>query len=101
MIALEKKSQNTRMPRNTLRTYAEIIKSTTTSKDSEIEIQRRKQRESLLQERAKYRITLTTKDMNTATRQLIINMSAKEIVERCQQAMNDTSTFNFANQRIQ
>ena len=53
MIALEKKSQNTRMPRNTLRTYAEIIKSTTTSKDSEIEIQRRKQRESLLQERAK------------------------------------------------
>jgi hypothetical protein len=83
------------------KTYAEIVSSTTLSKDPKIELrtQRRKQREMLSQERAKYTVTLSTKDMKTSTQQSITKMSGKEIAERCQQAIS-SSKINGAQPTI-
>jgi hypothetical protein len=69
------------------KTYAEIIKSTSL-KESKIEQQtrRRKQRDTLRQERQKYGVTLSLKD--TEKPESILAMSAKDIAERCQQAIN-------------
>ena len=74
---------------DTPKTYAEIIK-TAFSKDPKIEQQteRRKQREILRQERAKYGVTLTSKTMSLNKQQSLITASAKFIAEKCQQAMN-------------
>jgi len=72
---------------NTPKTYAEIIKSTSL-KESKIEqrTQRRKQQEALRQERQKYGVTLSLKD--TEKPDSILAMPAKDIAERCQQAIN-------------
>ena len=74
---------------DTPKTYAEIIK-TVSSKDLKIEQQteRRKQREILRQERAKYDVTLISKIMSSNKQQSLITASAKFIAEKCQQAMN-------------
>ena len=71
----------------TPKTYAEIMKSTSL-KESKIEqqTQRRKQRETLRQERQKYGVTLNLK--NTKKPESILTMPAKDIAERCQQAIN-------------
>src|SRR5436305_7097250 len=71
----------------TLKIYAEIMKSTSL-KEFKIEqqTQRRKQRETLRQERQKYGVTLNLK--NTKKPKSILSMSAKDIAERCQQAIN-------------
>ena len=71
------------------KTYAEIIKSTS-SKESKIEqqTQRRKQRQILHKEREKYGVILSLKDMSMDKQQSILTMPAKTIAERCQQAIN-------------
>ena len=71
----------------TPKTYAEIMKSTA-QKEFKIEqqTQRRKQRETLRQERQKYGVTLNLK--NTKKPESILTMPAKDIAERCQQAIN-------------
>ena len=71
------------------KTYAEIIKSTS-SKESKVErqTQQRKQCEILRQERAKYDVTLTMKNIKAKAHQSITVMSGKAIAEHCQQAIN-------------
>jgi hypothetical protein len=86
---------------DTPKTYAEIIKSST-SKDSKIEqrTQKRKQRETLREEHAKYGVTLSTKDTSTSIQQSIVEMPAKTIAERCQQAINRIYVNNADSPRI-
>jgi len=63
--------------------------------------QRRKQSEALSEERAKFEIHLTTKNMSAATKQEIMDMSGKEIAERCQKAIDDALPFQGIGYRIQ
>jgi uncharacterized protein YlxW (UPF0749 family) len=88
---------------NTLKTYADIIKKSTPPKDTKIEqrTQKRKQREALREERAKYGVTLSTKDTSSSVlQQSIKSMSAKAIAERCQQAINPVYVNNADRSRI-
>ena len=69
------------------KTYADIIK---TSNWNQLPIQRKKplqkcalDKNALRQERAKYEVTLTTKETNDVVKELINTMPAKEITERC------------------
>lgn len=56
---------------------------------------------ALFQEQAKFEVTLTTKDMNEVVRKSISTMSAKEITEHCQRAINNTHTPDLNNSQIQ
>ena len=69
--------------------YAEIVKSNS-STDSKIErkTQQRNQREALREERAKFGVMLSTKNTSAAVQTSILNMAAKAIADRCQQAIN-------------
>ena len=71
------------------KTYADIIKaSTTNTKEkaiAEMRSRQRQQRETLRQKRAKYEVTLTMKETNDTVKELINTMPPKEITERCQQ----------------
>ena len=83
------------------KTYAEIIKSASSKKSKfKQQTQRRKQRETLRQERAKYGVTLTMKSMKASVQQSITDMSAKDIAERCQQAINRVYFNNADSPRI-
>ena len=72
---------------NTPKTYADLVKLSSV-KESKIEqqIQRRKWREEVRQERQKYGVTLSLKDIDKPEK--ILSMPAKSIAERCQQAIN-------------
>jgi len=77
------------------KTYVDIIKaSTTNTKEKEIAEMRarqRQQRDALRQERAKYEVTLTTKQATDEIKEQIMAMTPKEITERCQQAIEKAS----------
>jgi hypothetical protein len=67
------------------KTYAEAAKPNT-KLEQQMEI--RKRREALRQERIKYGVTLTLKNMSEVTQKSTLALSAKTIAERCQQAIN-------------
>ena len=88
VLNLEAKYANIEAKVNdTPKTYADIIKSSSI-KESKIEqqTQRRKWREELRQERQKYGVTLSLKEIDKPEK--ILSMPAKSIAERCQQAIN-------------
>jgi hypothetical protein len=86
---LEKKYENIESKlAETPRLFADVVKPSPT-KNAKIETHRSKQRASLHQERAKYGVVLTTKDMDTFTRKEFMALSAKAIRERCQEAINN------------
>ena len=75
--------------------YAEIVKTTisagpTPSKNAKIEIkaQKRTQLEALQKERLKFTITLSIKDVPSASQHHILSLSGKDIAERCLKAVN-------------
>ena len=75
------------------KTYAEIIKSSfpkSTSKNTKIDIktQRRIQLEALRKDRLKSSITISIKDAPFTSQNAIMEMSGKDIAERCQRAIN-------------
>ena len=72
----------------------QIIRATTTNTKEEAIAEMRawqRQRDALRQERAKYEVTLTTKETNDEVKQQINTMAPKEITERCQQAVEKAS----------
>jgi len=77
------------------KTYADIIKaSTTNTKEKDIAEMRARQRQhrtALRQERAKYEVTLTMKDTTDEVKELINTMPANQVTERCQQAVEKAS----------
>ena len=84
-----------RMGKEAPKTYADIIKaSTTNTKEkaiAEMRARQRQQRDALRQERAKYEVTLTTKQTTEEVKELIIAMPPKEITERCQWGVEKAS----------
>ena len=88
---------------DTPKTYSEIIRSNNAATGPKIEqkSQRQKQNEALREEREKLDIHLTTKNMSAATKQEIMDMSGKEIAERCQKAIDDALPFRGIGYRIQ
>ena len=90
--------------KETPKNYADIIKTSIINireKDTtEIRIQQRQQHDILHQEQAKYEVTLTIKEINDETKELINIMSPKEIIKRCQHVMKKTSIFNIKLQEI-
>ena len=86
------------------KTYADIIKtSTTNTKEkatAETRVRQRQQHDTLRQERAKYEVTLTTKETNDEIKELINTMPPKEITERCQHAIEKASISNIKLQGI-
>jgi len=69
-----------RTVKETPKTYADIIKaSTTNTKEKVIAVRDRQQHDALRQERAKYEVTLTTKAANDGVKEQINTMAPKEI----------------------
>lgn len=65
--------------------------STKTQTKHDIHSLKRQNRETLRQERAKYELTLTTNTASPEIQQRIKNMHAKDITERCRNAINESS----------
>jgi hypothetical protein len=86
------------------KTYADIISaSATNTKEKEIAKMRarqRQRRDDLRHERAKYEVTLTTKQTTNEIKELINTMPPKEITERCQQAVEKASISGIKLQGI-
>ena len=86
---------------NTPKTYADIIKSASINESkAELHALRRTQQDALRQERARYRVALTMKNMTPAARQSLLSTTAKSIAERCQRAINRFYINTSDNPRI-
>ena len=92
--------------KETSKNYADIIKTSIINireKDTaemRIRQRQRQQHDILRQEQAKYEVTLTTKETNDETKELINTMPPKEITERCQHVIEKASIFNIKLQEI-
>ena len=77
------------------KTYADIVNASATStkekETAEMRARQRQHRDALRQERAKYEVTLTTKQTTDKVKEQITTMAPKEITERCQQAVEKAS----------
>ena len=62
---------------------------------------RRQHRENLRKDHAEYEITLTMKEMSEASRKSITTIYPREIIERCQQAIDRTTLNSDIKLRIQ
>ena len=93
-----------RMIKEAPKIYTNIIKTTTINiKEkviAEMHARQRQHHDVLRQERAKYEVTLTMKEISDKVKEVINTMPPKEITERCQQVVEKASISDIKVQEI-